>query len=58
MITENIDVKNGICNGTTGYITGMYCYIMRTNKFPYGAAHYASKIELNKYNNLIKNKKI
>ena len=21
MITENIDVKNGICNGTTGYIT-------------------------------------
>ena len=25
-------------------ISGMYCYIMRTNKFPYGAAHYASKI--------------
>ena len=21
MITENIDVKNGICNGTAGYIT-------------------------------------
>ena len=21
MITENIDVNNGICNGTTGYIT-------------------------------------
>ena len=21
MITENIDVKNGICNGTTGHIT-------------------------------------
>ena len=37
-------------------ISGMYCYIMRTNKFPYGAAHYASKIELDKYNNLIKNK--
>ena len=35
-------------------ISGMYCYIMRTNKFPYGAAHYASKIELDKYNNLIK----
>ena len=35
----------------------MYCYIMRTNKFPYGAAHYASKIELDKYNNLIKDKK-
>ena len=38
-------------------ISGMYCYIMRTNKFPYCAAHYASKIELDKYNNLIKNKK-
>ena len=37
-------------------ISGMYCYIMRTNKFPYGAAHYASKIELDKYNNLLKNK--
>ena len=23
MITENIDVTNGICNGTTGYITGI-----------------------------------
>ena len=21
MITENIDVNNGICNGTTGYIS-------------------------------------
>ena len=37
-------------------ISGMYCYITRTNKFPYGAAHYASKIELDKYNNLIRNK--
>ena len=37
-------------------ISGMYCYIMRTNKFPYGAAHYASKIELDKYKKLIKNK--
>ena len=34
-------------------ISGMYCFIMRTNKFPYGAAHYASKIEIDKYNNLI-----
>ena len=38
-------------------ISGMYCYIMKTNKFPYGAAHYASTIELKKYNELIKNKK-
>ena len=37
-------------------ISGMYCYIMGTNKFPYGAAHYASKIEVDKYNNLIKEK--
>ena len=35
-------------------ISGMYCYIMRTNKFPYSAAHYASKIEIDKYNNIIK----
>ena len=38
-------------------ISGMYCYIMKTHKFPYGAAYYASKIELEKYNDLIKNKK-
>ena len=37
-------------------ISVMYRYIMRTNKFPYGAAQYASKIELDKYNNLIKDK--
>jgi len=37
-------------------ISGMYCYIMKTHKFPYGAAYYASKIELDKYNDLIKNK--
>ena len=29
---------------------------MRTNKFPYGAAHYASKIEL-EHKNLTKDKK-
>jgi len=29
---------------------------MKTHKFPYGAAYYASKIELDKYNDLIKNK--
>ena len=35
----------------------MYCYITRTDKFPYGATHYTSKIELDKYNNLMKDKK-
>ena len=38
-------------------ISGMHCNIMRTNKFPYGVARCASKIDLDKYNNLIKDKK-
>ena len=31
-------------------ILRMHYYIMRTNKFPYVAAHYASKIEVDKFN--------
>ena len=40
-------------------ISGMYCYIMRTNKFPYGAAHYASNQNWinTTINTIIKNKK-
>ena len=37
-------------------ISGMYCYIMKEYNFPYGSANYASKIELDRYNFLIKNK--
>jgi len=29
---------------------------MKTHEFPYGDAYYASKIEMDKYNNLLKNK--
>ena len=39
MITENVDVKNGICDGTTGYITeikkenGKETYIITQSQF-------------------------
>ena len=38
-------------------ISGMYVYIMKVNEFPYDKSRYASKIELDKYNDLIKQKK-
>ena len=38
-------------------ICGMYCDIMKENEFPYDKSRYATKPELDKYNELIKDKK-
>ena len=48
------DIKDYLCMFD---ISGMYVYIMRTNKFPYDKDRYATKFELEKYNELISKKK-
>ena len=48
------DIKDYLCMFD---ISGMYVYIMRTNKFPYDKDRYATKIESEKYNEIISKKK-